>query len=48
MEILSIGEKIKRARIYRNMTLKEVCGENISPSNYVVLKMAKWNQMIGF
>lgn len=32
MEILSIGEKIKRARIYKNCTLKELCGEKISIS----------------
>ncbi|MBA5851277.1 helix-turn-helix transcriptional regulator [Clostridium sp. cel8] len=41
MEILSIGEKIKRARIYRNMTLKEVCGENISPSKLCCIENGK-------
>ena len=29
MEILSTGEKIKRARIYKGITLKELCGEEI-------------------
>lgn len=32
MEILSIGEKIKRARIYKNCTLKELCEDKISIS----------------
>jgi tetratricopeptide (TPR) repeat protein len=32
MEILSTGEKIKRARIYKGCTLKELCGEKISVS----------------
>lgn len=32
MEILSTGEKIKRARIYKGYTLKELCGEKISVS----------------
>ncbi|KGN01786.1 ferrous iron transport protein B [Clostridium novyi A str. 4570] len=32
MEVLSIGEKIKRARIYSGYTLKEVCGDKISVS----------------
>lgn len=32
MEVLSIGEKIKRARIYNGYTLKEVCGDKISVS----------------
>ena len=32
MEILSTGEKIKRARIYKGITLKELCGEEISIS----------------
>ncbi|MFD3156018.1 helix-turn-helix domain-containing protein [Haloimpatiens sp. FM7330] len=32
MEILSKGEKIKRARIYKGLTLKEVCGDKISVS----------------
>jgi tetratricopeptide (TPR) repeat protein len=32
MEILSIGEKIKRARIYKDCTLKELCGDKISIS----------------
>lgn len=32
MEILSIGEKIKRTRIYREVTLKELCGNKLSMS----------------
>lgn len=32
MEILSKGEKIKRARIYKGLTLKDVCGDKISVS----------------
>lgn len=32
MEILSTGEKIKRARIYKGITLKEICGDKISIS----------------
>lgn len=32
MEILSIGEKIKRSRIYKGYTLKDICGEKISVS----------------
>lgn len=32
MEILSTGEKIKRARIYKGYTLKELCGDKISVS----------------
>ena len=30
MEILSTGEKIKRARIFNGITLKELCGDRIS------------------
>lgn len=32
MEILSIGEKIKRARIYKGYTLKDLCGDKLSVS----------------
>lgn len=32
MEILSTGEKIKRARIYKGITLKEICKDKISIS----------------
>ena len=32
MEILSTGEKIKRARIYKGLTLKELCEDKISVS----------------
>ena len=32
MEILSIGEKIKRSRIYKGITLKDLCEDKISMS----------------
>ncbi|AJD31701.1 MULTISPECIES: helix-turn-helix domain-containing protein [Clostridium] len=32
MEILSVGQKIKRARVYKGYTLKELCGDTISVS----------------
>lgn len=32
MEILSVGEKIKRARIYKRLTLKDICDDKISVS----------------
>lgn len=32
MEILSIGEKIKRARVYKGYTLKDICSNKISVS----------------
>lgn len=32
MEILSTGEKVKRARIYKGYTLKELCNSKISIS----------------
>ena len=32
MEILSAGEKIKRTRIYKGLTLKDICGDKISVS----------------
>ncbi|WP_373899108.1 transcriptional regulator [Haloimpatiens sp. FM7315] len=32
MEILSKGEKIKRARVYKGLTLKDVCSDRISVS----------------
>lgn len=32
MEILSAGEKIKRRRIYKGLTLKDICGDKISVS----------------
>ncbi|OPJ59006.1 helix-turn-helix domain-containing protein [Clostridium oryzae] len=32
MEILTTGEKIKRTRIYKGLTLKELCGDKISVS----------------
>ncbi|MDT8719098.1 transcriptional regulator [Clostridium sp. 19966] len=32
MEILTTGEKIRRARIYKGLTLKDICGDMISVS----------------
>ncbi|BDR66131.1 tetratricopeptide repeat protein [Clostridium tetani] len=32
MEIFSVGEKIKRARIYKGYTLKDICGDKVSVS----------------
>ncbi|MFX0548152.1 helix-turn-helix domain-containing protein [Hathewaya histolytica] len=32
MEILSTGEKIKKSRVYKGLTLKELCGDKISVS----------------
>lgn len=32
MEVLATGEKIKRARVYKGLTLKEMCGEGLSIS----------------
>lgn len=32
MEILSIGEKIKRSRIYKGYTLKDICNDKVSVS----------------
>lgn len=32
LEILSTGEKIKRARIYKGYTLKDICGDKLSVS----------------
>lgn len=41
MEILSKGEKIKRARIYKGITLKELCGEEISISKMSCIENGK-------
>lgn len=41
MEILSTGEKIKRARIYRGITLKELCGNKISISKMSCIENGK-------
>lgn len=41
MEILSTGEKIKRARIYKRITLKELCGEEISISKMSCIENGK-------
>ncbi|SHH93152.1 hypothetical protein [Clostridium intestinale] len=41
MEILSTGEKIKRARIYKGITLKELCGDKISISKMSCIENEK-------
>lgn len=41
MEILSVGEKIKRARIYKGYTLKDVCGDEISVSKLSCIENGK-------
>jgi len=41
MEILSTGEKIKRARIYKGYTLKELCREKISVSKMSCIENGK-------
>lgn len=41
MEILSTGEKIKRARVYKGITLKELCGEEISISKMSCIENGK-------
>ena len=41
MEILSTGEKIKRARIYKGITLKELCNDKISISKMSCIENGK-------
>lgn len=41
MEILSTGEKIKRSRIYRGITLKELCDDKISISKMSCIENGK-------
>lgn len=41
MEILSTGEKIKRARIYKGYTLKDICDEKISLSKMSCIENGK-------
>lgn len=43
MEILSIGEKIKRARIYKGYTLKDLCDGKISVSKMSCIENNKVN-----
>ncbi len=43
MEILSIGEKIKRSRIYKGYTLKDVCSNKISISKMSCIENGKIN-----
>lgn len=41
MEILSVGEKIKRARIYKGLTLKDICDGRISVSKMSCIENGK-------
>lgn len=41
MEILSTGEKIKRARVYQGVTLKELCQDKISISKMSCIENSK-------
>lgn len=41
MEILSVGEKIKRARVYKRLTLKDICNEKISVSKMSCIENGK-------
>ena len=41
MEILSTGEKIKRARIYKGLTLKDLCKDKISVSKMSCIENSK-------
>ena len=41
MEILSTGEKIKRARVYQGITLKELCSDEISISKMSCIENGK-------
>ena len=41
MEILSTGEKIKRARVYQGITLKELCEDKISISKMSCIENSK-------
>lgn len=41
MEILSIGEKIRRARLTKGMTLKKLCGDEISVSKMSTIENDK-------
>lgn len=41
MEILSVGEKIKRARIYKRLTLKDICDDKISVSKMSCIENGK-------
>lgn len=41
MEILSTGEKIKRSRVYKGITLKELCGNKISISKMSCIENGK-------
>lgn len=41
MEILSTGEKIKRARVYKGITLKELCGDKVSISKMSCIENGK-------
>ena len=46
MEILSTGEKIKRARVYQGITLKELCSDEISISKMSCIENGKIKDVI--
>ncbi|SHH67287.1 helix-turn-helix domain-containing protein [Clostridium grantii] len=41
MEVITVGEKIKRARIYKGFTLKNLCGKDISVSKLSCIENGK-------
>jgi transcriptional regulator with XRE-family HTH domain len=41
MEIITVGEKIKRARVYKGLTLKNLCGEDMSVSKLSCIENGK-------
>ena len=43
MEILSLGEKIKRRRKELNMTLKDLAGERITPGQISLVESGRSN-----
>lgn len=43
MEILSLGEKIKRRRKELNMTLKDLAGDRITPGQISLVESGKSN-----
>ncbi|GAA0181201.1 helix-turn-helix transcriptional regulator [Clostridium sediminicola] len=41
MEVLTVGEKIKRARVYKGLTLKNLCGKDLSVSKLSCIENGK-------
>ena len=48
MEILSLGEKIKRRRKELNMTLKDLAGDRITPGQISLVESGKSNPSMDF